>query len=168
MTPEAVFFEEKILIHYRYLEKYLKTLRLNQALVEDILQETMAVAWEKVHMMQGYKNVRRALKTTATNILINHIRSKTNQELSDDDIVNRNLPQEKDNLLILLDEEDKRTVLDAIGKLNEPCVNIILLRYYYNLPFTKIALLLDMNYNTVLSHHRRSVAKLKELLSSSR
>ena len=165
MTPEKKFFEEKVLIHYKYLKKYLNTLLCDQILAEDILQETMARAWEKVLILQTYKDLRSALRTMSTNIYFNHKKSKKNQELCDEYWLQAKLPTVKDNLIIILDREDKRIVFDAIGKLKTPCLNIILLRYYYDLPFTTIAQLLEMNYNTVLSHHRRSVIRLKDLLS---
>lgn len=165
MTPEEIFFEEKVLIHYNYLGKYLNTLLCDQILAEDILQETMTRALEKVTTLMNYKDLRPALRIMSTNIYINHKKSKKNQELCDEVLLYDKLPTVKDNLLIILDQEDKRIVFDAIGKLKAPCLNIILLRYYYDLPFTTIAQVLGLNYNTVLSHHRRSVNRLKDLLA---
>ena len=44
-------------------------------------------------------------------------------------------------------------------------MKVILLRYFYDQSFKDVARLTDINYNTVLSHHRRAIKALKKYLS---
>lgn len=164
-TPDEIFYEEEILIHHEYLKKYLRVALCNELLAEDILQETMAKAWEKIHLLKDYRDVRAALRKMATNIFLNYRNAKKNNEFFLEEWeMESKLYTDKDNLLIILDNENRRIVFDAIGRLKEPWITIILLRYYYELPFKEISILLQINYSTVLSHHRRAIAQLKKIL----
>ncbi|GAB1476697.1 RNA polymerase sigma factor [Bacillota bacterium] len=159
------FFEGEILIHYEYLHKFLLTATKDKALAGDIVQETMARAWEKMHLLINYINIKYALRTMARNLLYNHYNKKTSKEtiLAGPEITDA-LSTEKDGLSYILKYEDRRVIIDAISKLPKPCMQVILLRYYHEQPLTEVAKLLDMNYNTVLSHHSRGIKALKSIL----
>ncbi len=159
------FFENEILIHYEYLYKFIQTATRDRALARDIVQETMAKAWEKMHLFREYISIKHALRTMARNILYNHYNKKTSKETSvaNSEMVN-SVFTEKDGLSYILRTEDRRTLLNAIGKLSKPRMQVILLRYYYEQPMKDVAKLLGMNYNTVLSHHRRGIRELKKQL----
>ena len=166
-TLDEAFFENKILIYHDYLKKYLRTAFAEDDLAEDVVQDTMARAWEKIRLLHEYRNMKAAVRVMATHIYLNYMNSKKNSEIPLDNILlESKFNTGKDNLLVILESENRRTVLNAVGKLKEPCCSIILLKYYYGLSFKQISAMLDMNYNTVLSHHRRSMARLKKILST--
>jgi len=58
-------------------------------------------------------------------------------------------------------EEDYQTLALAREKLKSTENRIIQLHYYEGLSFTEIAEKLSMNFNTVLSHHRRSLMTMR-------
>ena len=159
------FFESKVLIYYDYLHGFLLTATGDYCLAGDILQETMAKAWEKVDLIKEYSNIKYALRTIARNTLYNYYKKRgSRNELFFHGELEKFVHTERDNLMCLLQDEGRRTVLDAIGKLKKPHMQVILLRYYYDQSFRDVARLTNTNYNTVLSHHRRAICKLREIL----
>jgi RNA polymerase sigma-70 factor (ECF subfamily) len=61
---------------------------------------------------------------------------------------------------------EARAALDtALDALTEPQRRVLLLRYYGNLAFEEIASVLDCPLNTALSHCRRGLLALRQLMT---
>jgi len=60
--------------------------------------------------------------------------------------------------------ETCRQLTAALDALSEPQRRTLLLRFYGNLEFSEIAATLDCPLNTVLSHHRRGLLALRQML----
>ena len=74
------FFEEEVHAHYEYLCKFLRTVTNDHLLVRDIAQETMATAWEKIHCIREYSNIKHALLSTAKNKLYDYYKKNRPNE----------------------------------------------------------------------------------------
>jgi len=61
--------------------------------------------------------------------------------------------------------ETRQLLQAALDALSEPQRRTLLLRYYGNLDYNEIAELLGSPLNTVLSHNRRGLAALRQLLA---
>ena len=61
--------------------------------------------------------------------------------------------------------ETQRLLAAALEALSEPQRRTLLLRYYGNLEFNEIAEQLGSPLNTVLSHNRRGLLALRQLLA---
>ena len=74
------FFESEIFIHYEYLQKFLLQATEDRSLAGDILQETMARAWEKIELVKEYSNTKYALRIISRNILYNYYKKKAQKK----------------------------------------------------------------------------------------
>ena len=74
------------------------------------------------------------------------------------------LPDEVDIPAELIRQETVEVLKKAIDALPSPAREIILLRYYHDMPHREIADVLNMNASTVRSVFQRSLAKLRKEL----
>ena len=74
------------------------------------------------------------------------------------------LPDEVDIPAELIRQETVEVLKKAIDALPSPAREIILLRYYHDMPHSEIADVLNMNASTVRSVFQRSLAKLRKEL----
>ncbi len=163
--PYRKFFENEIHIHYEYLFKFLITVTSDSSLAGDITQDTMAAAWANIQRVYRYSNIKRALLAIARNKLCDHYRKNNSYDkiMLLAKVIDMPFVVE-DNLFHILKDEERRTILKAIENLKEPYMQVILLRYYYNQSFRNVAKLMNANYNTILSRHRRALCELKRVL----
>lgn len=163
------FYESEIVVHYEYIYKFLFAATEDYFLALDIAQETMTKAWEKIHKLRKYSNIKYALRVIARNTLYNHLKKRKHRaELMTHSELDKISQTEEDGLIVLLKKEDRRTILKAIANLSEQRMQVILLRYYYRQSFKDVAKMININYNTVLSHHRNAIIALKKYLGSNR
>jgi len=168
-SKNARFFEEKVTEHYDYLQKFLMTATKDHTLASDLTQETMAAAWEKIHHLCKYSNIKHALLRMAKNKLYDHWKKNKPRRtfISFPEICGK-LITEEDGLLRLIKREERRILLGAIGDLSEEYMQVIFLRYYYGQSLRDVAKMTDTNYSTVLSRHRRALQALEKLLEKAK
>jgi DNA-directed RNA polymerase specialized sigma subunit, sigma24 homolog len=70
-----------------------------------------------------------------------------------------------DPSLPALDAERARAIAESLGALRDIERAIVVQRYYGEASFAEISRATGVNLNTVLSHHRRALMKLKSLLA---
>lgn len=163
--PCSKYFEKEILVHYDYLYKFIKIASKDESLAKDIVQETMIKSWEKIKRISEYEDKKTALRVIARNILYNHYKKKShNETLMLHSDIEGELHTDGCAMSRFLMNEDRRNMLDLIGELKKAYRQIIILRYYYGESFKDVARLTNMNYNTVLSYHRRAIKDLEALL----
>ena len=87
---------------------------------------------------------------------------KNNREIPSEDtylellsVSSEDIPEE-----LLIKCEMKEQVKESIKMLNPVDQEIIYLRYYYDLKFNEIALILNLNENTVKTKHKRAKKKI--------
>jgi RNA polymerase sigma-70 factor (ECF subfamily) len=76
-----------------------------------------------------------------------------------------NFIDEEDFVDDILKNEDASAVLESLDVLKEIERVVITQRYYGNFTFAEIAEANNINLNTILSHHRRALEKLRPVLT---
>ncbi|MGV8982668.1 RNA polymerase sigma factor [Clostridium sp.] len=154
-------FEKQISIVYKELYKFIYSIIKNQNLTEDILQQTLMKAYEKFDTIQDIKKFKPWIFTIAKNESLSWIR-KYNREIPSEHTYlellaghSEDIPEE-----LLIKHETKKQVKESIKMLNPVDQEIIYLRYYYDLNFNEIALILNLNENTVKTKHKRAKKKI--------
>ena len=164
-VEDKVFFNREIMDHYQYLLCYITVISNDQLLAADIVQDTMETVWKKLDMIRSYSSLKMSLVTIAKNKLITHYR-KNRQEKQTVPLIEEVLltHHEEDLINGFLKKEERRKILMTIGQLRSDHARILLMHYYYNISFREVAKLLNVNYNTVISWHRRALKHLGHLL----
>jgi RNA polymerase sigma-70 factor (ECF subfamily) len=154
-------FEEQISLVYKELYKFIYSIIKNENLAEDILQETLMKAYEKFDTIEDIKKFKPWIFTIAKNESLSWIR-KYNREIPSEDTYlellgghSEDIPEE-----LLIKHEIKEQVKESIKMLNHVDQEIIYLRYYYDLSLKEIALILNLNENTVKTKHKRAKEKI--------
>jgi RNA polymerase sigma-70 factor (ECF subfamily) len=154
-------FEEQISIIYIDLYKFIYSIIKNQNLAEDIFQQTLMKAYEKFDTIKDITKFKSWIFTIAKNESLSWIR-KYNREIPSEDTYlellggySEDIPEE-----LLINHEITEQVKESIKILNIVDQEIMYLRYYYDLNFREIALILNLNENTVKTKHKRAKKKI--------
>ena len=150
-------------IYRRRLYSYLFKLTGDGTDTEDVFQETLIKIWEG---LPGYNNRNRFsswIFSVAHNTAMDHLRKKKkerNFEEITDDTVNFNENRDFSDVLHL--NEINEQISTAVDKLSGKQKNVFLLRIHSGMSFKEIAEITGEPLNTVLSHMRYAVNKLKK------
>ncbi|WP_435791352.1 RNA polymerase sigma factor [Clostridium sp.] len=154
-------FEEQMSIVYKELYKFIYSIIKNQNLAEDILQQTLMKAYEKFDTIEDIKKFKPWIFTIAKNESLSWIR-KYNREIPSEDTYlellgnsSEDIPEE-----LLIKRETNEQIKQSIKMLNPVDQEIIYLRYYCDLNLNEIALILNLNINTVKTKHKRAKNKI--------
>ncbi|MGK0468940.1 RNA polymerase sigma factor [Clostridium sp.] len=154
-------FEEQIYIIYRDLYKFIYSIVKNQNLTEDVLQQTLMKAYENFDKIEDIKKIKSWIFTIAKNESLSWIR-KYNREIPSEntylellDGSSEDIPEE-----LLVKRETNEQIKEIIKMLNPVDQEIIHLRYYCDLNLNEIALILNLNINTVKTKHKRAKNKI--------
>lgn len=90
--------------------------------------------------------------------------SKSNNGLSVD-MLDTTLVDEKDFVAEVMEVHDTKAILDSLKTLKEIERIVVTQRYYGDFSFADIAETNNLKLNTVLSHHRRALEKLRPKLT---
>lgn len=122
---------------------------------EDIVNQTFLKACIKDYADLNFKY----LAAIAVNEAIDRYKRQINQTSLE--LLENILHDEENHFAKLETEEDYQALALARENLKATENRIIQLHYYEGLSFTEIAEKLSMNFNTVLSHHRRSLMTMR-------
>ncbi len=155
------YFEEQISLIYKDLYKFIYSIIKNQHLTDDILQETLMKAYEKFDTIKDINKFKSWIFTIAKNESISWIK-KYNREIPSEYI---HLELSADFLGditgdLLIKSETKEQIRESIKMLKPIDQEIMYLRYYYDLNLNEIALILNLNHNTVRTKHVRAKEKI--------
>lgn len=155
------YFEEKITLIYKDLYKFIYYIIKNQNLTEDILQETLMKAYEKFDTIKDIQKFKPWIFSIAKNESLSWIK-KYNREIPSENIYLEMLSDSLGDIPeeLLIKNETREQVRESIKVLKPIDQEIMYLRYYYDLTLNEIALILNMNENTVRTHHMRSKEKI--------
>lgn len=146
--------------HYSFLYQYALKLTMNKSYAEDVTQETMLRAIEKISAFQGKAKFSTWLITIASRIYVDRIRSKERE---------RRWVQEEQTLRAIRYETqtvmgDWPEALDAIGRMPGDIRMAVLLKYYYGYAQEEIASMLDLPVGTVKSRLHNGLKQLRKEL----
>jgi RNA polymerase sigma-70 factor (ECF subfamily) len=145
---------------YSFLYQYALKLTMNKSYAEDVTQETMLRAIEKISAFQGKAKFSTWLITIASRIYVDRIRSKERE---------RKWVQEEQTLRAIRYETqtllgDWPEALDAIGRMPGDIRMAVLLKYYYGYAQEEIASMLEVPVGTVKSRLHNGLKQLRKEL----
>lgn len=132
---------------------------------EDLLQETFCRAWEARGRYVEQGKERAWLLTIADRLACDRARKHGREvELDDQGWSGVEPRQTFDPASRMLRQESVRQLDVALESLSDGQRRVLLLRYYGDMPFQEIARMTGQPLNTVLSHCRRGLLALRELM----
>lgn len=151
-----------------YLKRILAVAGAGPDMQEEIADQAMAEAYEKLHSLREPEKLLSWLTTVAKR-LYNRERARNRMLIHENDCeygtdIIENIASDEDILDELVRNEDREYITRLVLKLDSKDSSIILLRYKDGMSLKDIALTLDMNYSTVRSLHTRALAKLKGII----
>lgn len=164
-TKDNRYFVTEIMPHYEYLRRFIFTITENEYLSSDIVQETMLLAWKNVMKVRDYENLRGGLKAVAKNALYSYYRKhgKEMECVTLNDVF-LEVGLEQDVAEIVTQRESSEEFLSHVNSLKGNQLKVILLYYYFDMSLKEIGETLHLNYNTVLSLHRRAIQSMRKMM----
>jgi RNA polymerase sigma-70 factor, ECF subfamily len=146
--------------HIPRLRRYARALTGERAIADDLVQDTLERAWNKLHLWRRGSDLRAWLFTIMHNVYVNQLRSRTAHPLvplDEDDI---NLP-ERPTQTDLLEIRD----LDvALRKLSDEQREVLLLIALEQLSYEEAAKALGIPIGTVMSRLSRARDRLRRIM----
>jgi RNA polymerase sigma-70 factor, ECF subfamily len=147
--------------NYEIVFKYLIKFTLNVGMAEDLAQETMVRAIEKLNLyLPERSKFSTWLITIAQNLYIDHLRKrKREQRQIDEEITSESLE------LIFHEQDDTwKSILDALAELPEEIRLPILLKHYYGYSLEEISKRMSIPLGTVKSRIHNGIKNLRKEL----
>ena len=124
---------------------------------EDVFQEVFARAFQHLERLRDDEAIRPWIAQLTRRLCIDHIRSRSREELTEDDIE----PAELDETLATL--EEALAVHEALADLPEHCQEILDRFFCRDESYQTIGSALDIPAGTIASRISRCLAKLREM-----
>lgn len=164
-------FEKQLMILYKEdLRRFVISLTADIELAAEILQSVALKALEKQDQLKNEE----AMKSWLFSIAKNEVRkynAKNRREISIDEselaemIERSNQESKKEIDASLLQNEQNKVILSSINSLDIKYQQVLLLRYYAEMSLLEISEVLNVNYSTIKTLHRRALIQLEEQLS---
>ena len=164
---EEQLYEKFITQIYSDLYRYIYVMVRNEHLAEDILQEVFIKGYNNFEDLLDKTKFKSWMFTIAKRETIRQLK-KVSRELIIDDHeweveISKNFYFDKNHES---SSEIEEALIDIINSLDSESKDIILLIYHADLSFEDISIILNINYNTLKSKHKRIKEKIyKRLLS---
>ena len=139
----------------------------DRALAEDLMQEVFCRAWRARGRYCDTGHERAYLLRIADRLACDHVRRRKREgpaNASGAQLVEC-AGREGPPWQRMAQAENERFLAAALDALSEPQRRTLLLRYYGNFEFSEIAEQLGIPLNTVLSHNRRGLSALRQMLA---
>lgn len=164
-------FEKQLMILYKEdLRRFVISLTADIELAAEILQSVALKALEKQDQLKNEE----AMKSWLFSIAKNEVRkynAKNRREILIDEselvemIERSNQEVKKEIDASLLQNEQNKVILSSINSLDIKYQQVLLLRYYAEMSLLEISEVLNINYSTIKTLHRRALIQLEEQLS---
>jgi RNA polymerase sigma-70 factor (ECF subfamily) len=142
------------------LRRYARALTGERVIADDLVQDTLERAWNKLHLWRRGSDLRAWLFTIMHNVYVNQLRSRTAHPLVSLDEEDINLP-ERPTQTDLLEIRD----LDiALRKLSEEQREVLLLIALEQLSYEEAARTLGIPIGTVMSRLSRARDRLRRIM----
>jgi RNA polymerase sigma factor (sigma-70 family) len=168
---EQSCFEEIIHRHKNKIFAYISLYIRDQALVEDIFQDTFLKVIQSVKSGRYYDNGKFLswVMRIAHNLIIDHFRrmkqinTMSNDDYESDLFNTRKLaePNIEDNIVRI---QIKKDVRKLINQLPDDQREVVILRHYAGLSFKEIADLTDVSINTALGRMRYALINMRKIM----
>ena len=168
---EQSCFEEIIHRHKNKVFAYISLYIRDQALVEDIFQDTFLKVIQSVKSGKYYDNGKFLswVMRIAHNLIIDHFRRiKQMNTTSDDDyesdIFNSRKFSDANIEDILIKRQIQKDVRVLIGQLPDDQKEVVILRHYAGLSFKEIADITNVSINTALGRMRYALINMRKIM----
>jgi RNA polymerase sigma factor (sigma-70 family) len=168
---EQSCFEEIIRRHKNKVYAYISLYIRDQALVEDIFQDTFLKVIQSVKAGKYYDNGKFLswVMRIAHNLIIDHFRrlKQMGLVLNDDyesDLFNSKKLSDPNVEDYLIKDQIKKDVRRLISQLPDDQREVVILRHYSGLSFKEIAEITDVSINTALGRMRYALINMRKLM----
>jgi RNA polymerase sigma factor (sigma-70 family) len=172
---EQSCFEEIIHRHKNKVFAYISLYIRDQALVEDIFQDTFLKVIQSVKSGKYYDNGKFLswVMRIAHNLIIDHFRriKQMNTTSNDDyesDIFNSKKFSDANIEDILIKRQIQKDVRMLIGQLPDDQKEVVILRHYAGLSFKEIADITEVSINTALGRMRYALINLRRIMEENK
>ena len=161
------FYERNIAVHYASLHKYICFWGLSKDASEEIAQEAMSIAWEKIKQLKDPAKARPWLFAIARNLIKKHYRQSTQNEYyivdNAGDLMDQVANPDMEVLNILEMAESRIIIEKVLNRMSDKYRRILILYYYYDHNLIDISKIMNMKYNTVKTNYYRALNKMRIL-----
>ncbi|MBA4322902.1 MAG: RNA polymerase subunit sigma-24 [Odoribacter sp.] len=172
INGEQSCFEEIIRRHKNKVFAYISMYIRDQALAEDIFQDTFMKVIQSVKSGKYYDNGKFLswVMRIAHNLIIDHFRrtKQMNTTSNDDyesDIFNSKKFAEANIEDTLIKKQIHQDVRMLVGHLPEDQKEVVILRHYAGLSFKEIADITDVSINTALGRMRYALINMRKMMA---
>ena len=168
--------EEFTEIVNRYLKMvYNFTYRLvgSEKEAEDITQEVFLKVWKSIKKFDLEKNFKTWIFTIAKNTAVDYLRKRKDIPMSafDNDEGGNFIEDSLEDIERRPDEvfalaQNKKQIEKVMKELSIMQREVMILKYVNEMSLSEVSEIMDMPRETVKSHHRRALLKIKKLLSN--
>ena len=148
-------------LHYKYVKSYALSLCLNEAMAEDITQETFYNAIKKIDTFKNDCKIETWLCSIARNIFLNSKRKKQTENISDYPNLVAEISLEEN---VIKNENIKRILTEAV-KLDTPYKEVFYMKTLGDMPYSTIADVFDKNENWARVTYFRAKKQIEERMS---
>ena len=164
-------FDEIVNRYLKMIYNFIYRFVGNQKTAEDITQEVFLKVWKNIKKYNLEKSFKTWIFTVAKNTAIDFLRKRKDIPMSSFDnenggnIIEDSLTDEElraDEIYIMA--ENKKLIENVLTKLTAIQKEIMIMKYVSGLSLFEVAEILQMSKDTVKSHHRRALLRMKKLL----
>lgn len=164
---EKKAFEHVFNAYYDELYRYGLKLSKDKELVKDSIQDLFLKLWKIRDKLKGIEIIRPYLLRSLRNQIIDNIKLKNSSDFSLDekltDLIDLNYYSDDFNTNEKITDEVKAKVILALNNLKPTQKEIIYLRYFEELSYETIAIVMEMNIQSVRNSVYKAITVLKEL-----
>lgn len=166
-TREMKLFMSLVLPNQRNIYAYILSLVIHPYDADDILQDTLALMWEKFSEFEQGSDFAAWGKKIAKFKTLNHLKKNASAKVRFDDDVLKVIESESGQLTYLSDRLS--AMQRCLKKLSEKDINLLRMRYHDDCSFKKIALNIGISkqsaYRSVSRIHCKLVKCIKQVLA---
>lgn len=164
-------FDALVSAHLRPVYNFVFQFVRDEAVSQDIVQETFVKAWKNIKKFDREKSFKTWIFTIAKNTAYDYFKKKKTIPFSNfiDEEGNDKLENISDNNILpdeILERKDvAKEISEKLEMLPENYRMILTLRYKEDFSLQEISEILKIPYNTIKSAHQRALGKLKEIMT---
>jgi RNA polymerase sigma-70 factor (ECF subfamily) len=166
-------FTEIVNRYLKLIYNFVYRLIGNEKVAEDITQEVFLKVWKSIKKFDKEKSFKTWIFSIAKNTTIDYLRKRKDVPMSlfDNDEGENFLEDNLIDIELRPDEifalaQDKKQIDTVMKELSIVQKEVIILKYGNEMSLSEVSEIMNMPKDTVKSHHRRALIKLKKLLET--
>jgi RNA polymerase sigma-70 factor (ECF subfamily) len=135
----------------------------DEDVADDAVQELFIKLWTKRSSIGNLEKVKQYFFSSLRRQLLNELRNLNLRQLKIKAIKEPDIEFSPEEILIKAehDQSIKAKLLEMLSLLPERQKEVIYLHYFQNLDYSEIALIMEINYQSVLNHAQKAIQKLR-------